>query len=200
MTKINIYKKIFEVQQECNAVVKGKKGGLQYEPLAHESVTGVVRKALQEKKLIIIPQVQSNEQAGNQTRCTMSAEIVDIETGESIEVGGYIGYGNDNTDKGPGKAMSYAYKYLLLKVFMLPIAKSDDSELGNNQFTETQDTPQKSKTITTDQASEIKNLIKESGQDVEKLLAYTDNATSVDEMPAKFYEEVIKSLKKKVAK
>lgn len=199
MTKINIYKKIFEVQQECNAVVKGEKGGLQYEPLAHESVTGVVRKALQEKKLIIIPQVQSNEQVGNQTRCTMSAEIVDIETGESVEVGGYIGYGNDNTDKGPGKAMSYAYKYLLLKVFMLPIAKSDDSELGKNQVTKTQDKPQAPKTITTDQASEIKNLIKESNQDVEKLLAYTDNAASVDEMPAKFYEEVIKSLKKKVA-
>ena len=200
MNKINIYKKLFAVQQECDAVVKGKKGGLKYEPLAHESVTTVVREALKEKQLIIIPQVQSNEQVGNQTRCTMSAEIVDIETGESVEVGGFIGYGNDNTDKGPGSAMSYAYKYLLLKVFMLPIAKSDDSELGNNQFTKTQDKLQAPKTITTDQASEIKNLIKKSNQDVEKLLAYTDNATSVDEMPAKFYEEVIKSLKKKVAK
>ena len=200
MNKINIYKKLFAVQQECDAVVKGKKGGLKYEPLAHESVTAVVREALKEKQLIIIPQVQSNEQVGNQTRCTMSAEIVDIETGESVEVGGFIGYGNDNTDKGPGSAMSYAYKYLLLKVFMLPIAKSDDSELGNNQFTKTQDKLQAPKTITTDQASEIKNLIKKSNQDVEKLLAYTDNAISVDEMPAKFYEEVIKSLKKKVAK
>ena len=200
MTKINIYKKIFEVQQECDAVVKGEKGRLKYRPLEHESVTAVVREALKEKQLIIIPQVQSNEQVGNQTRCTMSAEIVDIETGESVEVGGFIGYGNDNTDKGPGSAMSYAYKYLLLKVFMLPIAKSDDSELGNNQYTKTQDKPQAPNTITTDQASEIKNLIKKSNQDVEKLLAYTDNATSVDEMPAKFYEEVIKSLKKKVAK
>ena len=50
MNKINIYKKIFEVQQECDAVVKGKKGGLKYEPLAHESVTAVVREALKEKK------------------------------------------------------------------------------------------------------------------------------------------------------
>ena len=200
MTKINIYKKIFEVQQECNAVVKGEKGGLQYEPLAHESVTAVVRKALEEKQLIIIPQVQSNEQVGNQTRCTMSAEIVDIETGESVEVGGFIGYGNDNTDKGPGKAMSYAYKYLLVKVFMLPIAKSDDSELGKNQVTKTQDKPQAPKTITTDQASEIKNLIKESNQDVEKLLGWANKAPSVDEMPAKFYEKAVILLKKKVAK
>jgi len=200
MTKINVYKKIFEVQQECNAVAKGKKGGLKYEPLAHESVTGVVREALKEQKLIIIPQVQSNEQAGNQTRCTMSAEIVDIETGESVEVGGFIGYGNDSTDKGPGAAMSYAYKYLLLKVFMLPIADSNDSELGKNQLIETQDKPQAPKTITTEQASEIKNLIKESNQDVEKLLGWANNAPSVDEMPAEFYDKVVQTLKERVAK
>ena len=200
MNKINIYKKIFEVQQECDAVVKGKKGGLQYEPLAHESVTAVVRKALEEKQLIIIPQVQSNEQVGNQTRCTMSAEIVDIETGESVEVGGFIGYGNDNTDKGPGKAMSYAYKYLLVKVFMLPIAKSDDSELGKNQVTKTQDKPQAPKTITTDQASEINDLIKESGQNVERLLAWANNAPSVEAMPAECYDKVVQTLKERVAK
>ena len=200
MNKINIYKKIFEVQQECNAVVKGEKGGLQYEPLAHESVTAVVRKALEEKQLIIIPQVQSNEQVGNQTRCTMSAEIVDIETGESVEVGGFIGYGNDNTDKGPGKAMSYAYKYLLVKVFMLPIAKSDDSELGKNQLTETQDKPQAPNTITTDQASEINDLIKESGQNVERLLAWANNAPSVEAMPAECYDKVVQTLKERVAK
>ena len=200
MNKINIYKKIFEVQQECDAVVKGKYGGLQYEPLAHESVTAVVRKALEEKQLIIIPQVQSNEQVGNQTRCTMSAEIVDIETGESVEVGGFIGYGNDNTDKGPGKAMSYAYKYLLVKVFMLPIAKSDDSELGKNQLTETQDKPQAPNTITTDQASEINDLIKESGQNVERLLAWANNAPSVEAMPAECDDKVVQTLKERVAK
>ena len=72
----------------------------------------------------------------------------------------------------------------------------------------TQDKPQAPKTITTDQASEIKKLIKESGQDVEKLLGWANYAPSVDEMPAEFYEKAVRLLehktkillKKKVAK
>ena len=198
MTKVNIYKKIFEVQQECNTVVKGeKKDGLQYEPLAHASVTGVVREALKKQKLIIIPQVQSNEQAGNQTRCTMSAEIVDIETGESIEVGGFIGYGNDNTDKGPGKAMSYAYKYLLLKVFMLPIAKSDDSELGKNQLIETQDKPQATK-ITQDQVNALTELANNVDADLGKFCKYL-GVKSFNEIDSRQFETAKAALEKKRA-
>tara|TARA_R100001015_G_C4620008_1_gene176866 strand:- start:107 stop:688 length:582 start_codon:yes stop_codon:yes gene_type:complete len=100
--------------------------------------------------------------------------------------------GAKNPAQAFGSGQTYARRYGLCG--MVGIAPEDDD--GESL---TQDKPQAPKTITTDQASEIKNLIKESNQDVEKLLAYTDNATSVDEMPAKFYEEVIKSLKKKVA-
>ena len=88
----------------------------------------------------MIPSVDSSEQVGNQTRCSMSALIADIKTGESITVSGYLGYGNDNQDKGPGKAVSYAYKYLMLKLFMLDIAKSDDIELELNQKDEVSET------------------------------------------------------------
>ena len=63
----------------------------------------------------------------------MAARVVDIDTGEHIDVGDYFGYGNDTQDKGPGKAMSYAYKYLLLKLFLLDISDEEDSEKGKNQ-------------------------------------------------------------------
>ena len=111
----NIYKKIFEVQHECESVIKDEKKGLQYKPLSYNSVNEV------------------HEQDGNQTRCVMAARVVDIETGDHIDVGDYFGYGNDTQDKGPGKAMSYAYKYLLLKLFLLDISDEEDSEKGTNQ-------------------------------------------------------------------
>ena len=129
----NIYKKIFEVQHECESVIKDEKKGLQYKPLSYNSVNEVVRPALKKAKLTLIPYVKSHEQDGNQTRCVMAARVVDIETGEHVDVGDYFGYGNDTQDKGPGKAMSYAYKYLLLKLFLLDISDEEDSEKGDNQ-------------------------------------------------------------------
>ena len=134
----NIYKKIFDVQHECESVIKDEKRGLQYKPLSYNSVNAVVRPALKEHNLTLIPYVKSHEQDGNQTRCVMAARVVDIETGEHIDVGDYFGYGNDTQDKGPGKAMSYAYKYLLLKLFLLDISDEEDSEKGDNQKIVTQ--------------------------------------------------------------
>ena len=129
----NIYKKIFEVQHECGSVIKDAKRGLQYKPLSYNSVNEVVRPALKKAKLTLIPYVKSHEQIDNQTRCVMAARVVDVETGQHIDVGDYFGYGNDTQDKGPGKAMSYAYKYLLLKLFLLDISDDEDSEKGKNQ-------------------------------------------------------------------
>ena len=131
--KPNIYKKIFDVQHECESVIKDEKRGLQYKPLSYNSVNAVVRPALEKHKLTLIPYVKSHEQVDNQTRCVMAARVVDVETGEHIDVGDYFGYGNDTQDKGPGKAMSYAYKYLLLKLFLLDISDEEDSEKGKNQ-------------------------------------------------------------------
>lgn len=136
--KPNIYKKIFDVQHKCESVIKDEKRGLQYKPLSYNSVNAVVRPALKEHNLTLIPYVKSHEQDGNQTRCVMAARVVDIETGEHIDVGDYFGYGNDTQDKGPGKAMSYAYKYLLLKLFLLDISDEEDSEKGDNQKIVTQ--------------------------------------------------------------
>ena len=133
-----VYKKIFDVQHECESVIKDEKRGLQYKPLSYNSVNAVVRPALKKHKLTLIPYVKSHEQDGNQTRCVMAARVVDIETGQHIDVGDYFGYGNVPQDKGPGKAMSYAYKYLLLKLFLLDISDEEDSEKGDNQKIVTQ--------------------------------------------------------------
>ena len=70
---------------------------------------------------------------GNQTRCVMATRVVDVESGQNIDVGDYFGYGNDTKTKDPRKPMSYAYKYLLLKLFLLDISDEEDSEKGDNQ-------------------------------------------------------------------
>lgn len=49
------------------------------------------------------------------------------ESGEFIEFVGY-GHGIDSQDKGAGKATTYALKYALLYLFMVPTGKIDDAD------------------------------------------------------------------------
>lgn len=49
------------------------------------------------------------------------------ESGQSIELSGY-GHGVDSMDKSAGKATTYALKYALLYLFMVPTGKIDDAE------------------------------------------------------------------------
>jgi hypothetical protein len=49
------------------------------------------------------------------------------ESGESMELSGY-GHGVDSQDKGAGKATTYALKYTLLYLFLVPTGKIDDSD------------------------------------------------------------------------
>lgn len=49
------------------------------------------------------------------------------ESGESMEISGY-GHGVDSQDKGAGKATTYALKYTLLYLFLVPTGKIDDSD------------------------------------------------------------------------
>ena len=60
-----------------------------------------------------------------------TAKIVDCDTNDSITVGDYVGYGVDQSDKGCGKATTYAYKYLLMKLFMMEVGEDEDSEFSN---------------------------------------------------------------------
>lgn len=49
------------------------------------------------------------------------------ESGESKEIAGY-GHGVDSQDKGAGKSTTYALKYALLYLFMVPTGKIDDAD------------------------------------------------------------------------
>ena len=65
----------------------------------------------------------------------MAARVVDIETGQHIDVGDYFGYGNDTQDKGPSKKYHVLCLQVsfLLKLFLLDISDEEDSEKGDNQ-------------------------------------------------------------------
>ena len=116
-TKQNIRQKIHQVMKDAG-YIKKQASNMPYKSVTHNNVSDAIRKQFNKVGLIIIPSVKSSSRDGNIHSVTMSVKIIDVDSGESLEVGDYPGTGIDNQDKGFGKAISYAFKYILQKLFL----------------------------------------------------------------------------------
>jgi hypothetical protein len=131
---MNLIEKLFNITHNIENIVQDKTNGVPYKITSWNEVNDKVRTQLQEQKVLIIPKVLEHTKEGNLTTVRMNAEIINVENpSDKITVGDYFGYGVDGSDKGVGKAISYAYKYLLMKLFMTAIGEDEDSEFSNPQ-------------------------------------------------------------------
>lgn len=143
----NLYSKILKVMQQVNYLQKDDSVGFgkyQYKAISEEKVTTEVRKALIENGLVIIPVgieerredfevIRNDGKEGIDRLTTIKTTylIADTESGETIEVCS-AGAGVDTQDKGIGKALTYAYKYLLLRTFAIPTGEDPDKEASRD--------------------------------------------------------------------
>ncbi|MFB6364267.1 ERF family protein [Paenibacillus elgii] len=139
MSKAQLYKKIHQVMQEVKYLQKDDKvefGNTKYKAISEEKVTMTVRDSLIKNGLIIIPIEQTHSREGSLSTVDVKYKIVDIDTGE-YEIATSSGTGADTQDKGVGKAMTYSYKYLLLRTFAIPTGDDPDkissAELDDQQ-------------------------------------------------------------------
>jgi len=133
-----LYKKLYNITHRVKSIKQDKTKGIPYKITSWNAVHDVIKKELLEEKLLIIPNVIEHNKEGNLTVVKMNAGIIDIETNDRIVIGDYVGYGIDTSDKGVGKAITYAYKYLLMKLFMLEVGTDEDSEYSNPPANNTQ--------------------------------------------------------------
>ncbi len=123
-----LYKKMSMVMKEINYLKKDGKiefGTTKYKAITEEKVTETVRKSLIKNGLVIFPIRQSHKREGTLSTVDVVYKIVDIETGQSEELCS-SGTGVDTQDKGVGKAMTYAYKYMMLRTFAIPTGEDPD--------------------------------------------------------------------------
>ncbi|NBI28316.1 ERF family protein [Chengkuizengella marina] len=130
--KTGLYQKMLKVMSEVDYLQKDNKVEFettkyktQYKAISEEKVTTSVRTALVENKLVVFPIEQKHSKDGNLTTVDVKYKIVDAETGES-EILVSSGTGVDTQDKGVGKAMTYAFKYLFLRSFAIPTGEDPD--------------------------------------------------------------------------
>lgn len=126
--KAKLYQKILQVMDDIKYLKKDdqiKFGNTNYKAISEEKVTSAVRESLIKNKLIILPVEQEHLKVDSLTTVNTKYKICDTETGE-YEILASSGTGVDTQDKGVGKAMTYAYKYLLLRTFAIPTGEDPD--------------------------------------------------------------------------
>ncbi len=123
---LNIHQRLHAVMQECDYLQKESKAGMRYKIVSHDKVTAYVRPVLVKHGVVYYPVSMARAQNGNRTEIDLAVRFANIdEPTDYIDVVS-AGYGVDDQDKGPGKAISYAVKYCLLKALGLETGDDPD--------------------------------------------------------------------------
>lgn len=130
MSDLNIYQRIMAVMADLSYVQKGEKTvNNQYRFVTHDAVSEAIHPLLVKHGIAMIPSVSRWSQDGNRTAVDVAVSFVNVDKPDEVVIVNTFGFGVDSQDKGPGKAVSYATKYAVLKTFVLETG--DDPERDN---------------------------------------------------------------------
>jgi len=180
MENLNLYQKISKVMQDIEYLAKDDNVGTgrgTYKAISEEKVTSSVRSSLIKNGLVILPIEQNTEEVFTEyekeaygkieykqrllTRVDVKYKIVNIDNPTEFEILASSGSGVDTQDKGVGKAMTYAYKYMLLRTFAIPTGEDPD-KISNQKLEE-------QSTVTAVTASQLIVMAKKKGVSEETL-------------------------------
>lgn len=159
-------------------------GKTKYKAISEEKVTTMVRKSLIKHKLVVFPIEQTSERVGNLTRVNTTYKMVNAEEPSEYIILASGGEGADSQDKGIGKAMTYAYKYMLLRTFGIPTGEDPD-KISSDELTERFKEEEKLKIMTrAEKIAKVTALADARGTDIGKVLdrANVDRLEDIDEV------------------
>lgn len=131
----NIYQRVHGVMKDVDYIQKGDaRVNGQYRFVSHDQVSAKLHPYLVKHGIVVIPTVETIKQDGNLTEVHLVVLFQNIDDVKDAFTVRTVGYGISSNkdgkldDKGPGKAMSYAYKYALLKTFCLETGEDPDND------------------------------------------------------------------------
>lgn len=125
----NIYQRMNCAMSEIKRIEKSGCVNNQYKVVTHDMVTSEVRGPLIENGIVTSIDITDIKQNGNRTEVSISMWFINMDNPEDRYKVDSIGYGIDSQDKGPGKAISYACKYALLKAFNIETGDDPDKDV-----------------------------------------------------------------------
>lgn len=141
---MNLFQRINEVRKDINYVQKDKSvstGGGSYKAVTHDQVTGMVRAHMVKHGIVSYPVLVESaslpkEGEAKQFRyeATYDFHFVNIDDAKDEIVIRIQAHAMDNADKAPGKALSYAKKYAILKLFEIETGEDEESRYQEKEF------------------------------------------------------------------
>jgi hypothetical protein len=172
--------------------------GQGYKAVTHDAVTALLRNELIENGIIVVPRFIRSEvvivgMTKNETPIIRYAALYEIDFANEEDMTDKVtvpmeAHANDHGDKAPGKAVSYATKYAMLKLFNIETGEDDEGRA--EPYANTQP-------LSANQIAIIYELIDATGSDEAKLLAFA-KAGSVEEIRPTDYQTIVAMLKKKL--
>lgn len=208
---MNIFQKINEVMKAIEYLTKDDKvefGNTKYKAISEEKVTTAVRKELVKQGIVIIPIMQEstvtelirtdksvNQRADVHTRYRIQ-NIDDVNDFIEVESNGS---GVDTQDKAVGKAMTYAYKYMLLRTFAIPTGEDPDKISSAETDYKIQNELNAEKVIDKTKVQALNKSIENAGikDEVVELILSGYGYTSTSEIKVKDYQQIIQDFKSK---
>lgn len=140
---MNIYQRLQAVMKEVAYIQKDATvtAGGSYKAVTHDMVTAVVRPHFVAHGIVVIPRlieggvVATNRETKGGTPIIRyegryEVSFVNVEDPADVCVIPIAAHAEDQGDKAPGKALSYATKYAVLKALMLETGESDESRVA----------------------------------------------------------------------
>jgi len=159
---LNVYQRINNVMRQVKYVQKDRSvsgAGQNYKAVTHDQVVSVARQALVDNGVMIFPNqthgeflvmrdINATPQPVKMGLYTGTYEInfVNIDDGNDKITVTVQAHANDNGDKAPGKALTYATKSAILKVLSLETGEDDESR---------EEVKEKTKTISQEQIAQL---------------------------------------------
>ena len=193
---LNLYQKINEVRKRVAYVQKDTKVAGQYKAVSHDLVVSVIREHLVEKGILVwlsqrrggllpreVKKIGDKEEPTGQFFYEGEYDIVfrDVDSDDNLTVS-MQSLGADTSDKGPGKAASYAFKYALLKMFFLETGEDEESRAEQRAI------------ISEEQLVQLNDYL-ENNLDQQARFLRTYGIAEVSELPARKFNEAITILK-----
>jgi hypothetical protein len=149
----NLFQRIHAIMNDVRRLQKDKQvgsGGYAYKAVSEESVVTHIRKAMLRHGVVMFPIEQQHrlddhvraDRNGASTIVSMSTvdvryKLANVDDMSQYEIIASSGTGVDPQDKGVGKAMTYSFKYALLRTFMIPTG-ADPDDVHNEELAQQQ--------------------------------------------------------------
>jgi len=203
---LNILQRISGVMSELKFIRKTKTvgtGNYAYKAVTHDEVTKAVHPLLVKYGIVVVPKLVSEQtvETGTTTgngvpiiRCEVVYDVWFMNVNDRTDAvdARVSAHANDQGDKAPGKAISYAVKAALLKVFNLETGEEEEERI------EAQPGP-----LTKQEVEELQILTEELGFPVEETLANLAKKVyrvdSIELVPSLAFKDAQRRLKKKAA-